>query len=61
MVAGPTVFICDGCPGDAGLLLHGPRLWPNTPPLFAIYPERRKETLETRLSRETQRWIDTQV
>jgi hypothetical protein len=38
-----------------------PRLWPNTPPLFAVYPELQREIVETRLPRETQRWIETQV
>ena len=40
---------------------RNPRLWPNTPPLFAVFPELQKEILETQLSRETQRWIETQI
>jgi hypothetical protein len=40
---------------------RNPRLWPNTPPLFAVFPELQREILETPLSRETQRWIETQV
>lgn len=40
---------------------RNPRLWPNTPPLFAVFPELQREIVETRLSRETQRWIETQI
>jgi hypothetical protein len=40
---------------------RNPRLWPNTPLLFAVFPELQREILETPLSRKTQRWIKTQV
>jgi hypothetical protein len=40
---------------------RNPRLWPNTPPLFAVFPELQREIVETRLPRETQRWIETQI
>jgi hypothetical protein len=40
---------------------RNPRLWSNTPPLFAVFPELQREIEETRLSRETQHWIETQI
>jgi hypothetical protein len=40
---------------------YNPRLWPNIPPLFAVFPELQREIVETRLPRETQRWIETQI
>src|SRR5262245_13268249 len=40
---------------------RNPRLWPNTPPFFAVFPELQREILETPLSRKTQRWIERQV
>jgi hypothetical protein len=40
---------------------RNPRLWPNTPLFFAVFPELQREILETPLSRKTQRWIETQV
>jgi hypothetical protein len=38
---------------------RNPRLWPNTPPLFAVFPELQREIVETRLPRETKHWIET--
>jgi hypothetical protein len=40
---------------------RNPRLWPNTPLFFAVFPELQREILETPLSRKTLRWIETQV
>jgi hypothetical protein len=40
---------------------RNPRLWPNTPPLFAVFPELQREIEETRLPRETQHWIERQI
>jgi hypothetical protein len=40
---------------------RNPRLWSNTPLLFAVFPELQREIIETPLSRETQHWIETQV